>query len=86
MVSTQQKVMASLSPAPTTIHAATQTELWWDWVASQVSAAGCALLLGQSWWQQHEYSCGTCAQQEEFLHLGPELQQEVHEGSSIQAH
>lgn len=60
MVSTQQKALASLSSAPTTTHTVAQTELWWDCAASQLSAAGCALLLGQSWWQQHEYSCGTC--------------------------
>lgn len=86
VVSTQQKAVASVSPASTTIHAATQTELWWDWAASQVSTAGCALLLGESWWQQHQYSCGTCAQREELLHFGPELQQEVNRGRSIQAH
>lgn len=67
-------------------HAVAQTELWWDCAASQVSAAGCALLLGQSWQQQREYSCRTCAQGEELLCFGAELQQEANRGRNIQAH
>lgn len=36
MISTWQKAMASLSPAPTTTDAASQTELRWENAATQV--------------------------------------------------
>lgn len=47
MASTQQKVTASQSSPPTTIDAASQTELRGNMLLPKCQAAGCALLLHQ---------------------------------------
>ncbi|KAK4817820.1 hypothetical protein QYF61_000655 [Mycteria americana] len=72
-VSTWQKAVASLSSSHTTTDTASQTELWWEHAASQVSGCRvCPALMpvpdGSS-----EHTRGRYAQAEELRHLVTEL-------------
>ncbi|KAK4807042.1 hypothetical protein QYF61_018383 [Mycteria americana] len=70
MVSTWQKAVVSLNSALTTTDAASQTELWWEHAATQVSGCRVYPTLSDG---TSEYTCGKCAQVEELLCLVTEL-------------
>ena len=75
--------MASLNSAPTTTHAASQTELRWEHAATQVSGCRvCPALLPASDGSS-EHTCGRCTQLEELLRLVTELWEEVSRFRSI---
>ena len=83
MVSTRQKAMASLNSAPTTTHAASQTELRWEHAATQVSGCRVCPALLPALDGSSEHTCGRCTQLEELLRLVTELREEVSRLQSI---
>ncbi|GAB0179306.1 hypothetical protein GRJ2_000395900 [Grus japonensis] len=77
MVSTWQKAMSTLTSAPTTTDAASQTELRWEHAATQVPGCRLCPALTPAQDGSSEHTCGRCAQVEELLHLVTELWEEV---------